>query len=111
MNDFENPDETTNRDKFLYVLSYIPFVNISLFFLEVNRPEKLQKFLQQWVTLFAIYIVVSILLGMIWGVLASLFTLWYLGLTVYLASQAYQGNYIENEYLKNIIDRIFQSKK
>jgi hypothetical protein len=47
MNDFENPDETTNRDKVLYVLSYIPFVNISLFFLEVNRPEKLQKFLQQ----------------------------------------------------------------
>jgi hypothetical protein len=109
--EFETQEELTNKDKFLFVAAYIPFLNIGLYFLEINRTAKLQKFLNQWVTLFWVYIIAFILLTMFWGALWSLLTLWYLCMIAYLAMNAYKWEYVEISYLTNIIDRVFDSKK
>ncbi len=111
MTDFENKqEEVTNRDKFLFVLSMIPLVNIGLFFLEIERTPKLLKFLYQGVTLFWLYVIGFILLWIIWGVLASLLSLCYFVLVVYLAIKAYNGEYVEIKFLLQIIDMMFQKK-
>lgn len=45
LDDFENNDEEviTNKDKFNNVLSYIPFVNIAILFLETGATKESSK--------------------------------------------------------------------
>lgn len=111
MTDFEDKEEElTNKERFLYVVCYIPFLNIGIFFLEMNRSQKLLKFLYQWVTLFWVYIVGSILLWIVSGALMALFTLVYFWLIAFLSSKAYEWKYVEISALNQIIDKIFSKK-
>jgi hypothetical protein len=61
-----NQEDLTNKNKFYYVLSFIPFVNLSILFLDIDKDELLKKFLTQGLTLLLVFFVLSIILPILW---------------------------------------------
>lgn len=106
-NDFWENEIITNKDKFYYILSYIPVLNIYLYFSDINKSKKLSKYLNQWILFFTIYILFSILFMVIWfPVLIT--TIIYILVIINFSKKSYDGNFID---LKEIFVSIKNSKK
>lgn len=101
-------NEITNKDRFYFVLSYIPLINIALLFLDLPKITNLQRYINQWVVLFLLYILLFIL-WLVFG-LWFLFTFLYIIFTLFLRVKAYNWEYVEIEFLERIISN-FKSKK
>jgi hypothetical protein len=87
MSDKENNQEDlTNKNKFYYILSFIPFANLSILFLDIDKDELLKKFLTQGLGLLFVYFVISIVLPIIglWIIVKYLFLAYFM-LSIYLA--------------------------
>lgn|GEM_PF-5824342 len=65
-NEKNQTEDLTNKNKFYYVLSFIPFVNLSILFLDIDKDELLKKFLTQGLTLLLLFFVSSIILPLFW---------------------------------------------
>lgn len=86
----------TNKDRFNYVISYIPPLFFLLLFTDVERSEKLDKHLKQSLVLFTLCIALIIFFSILWiWFLGRLITLVYIGTFAYLAFNAYHSKYIE----------------
>lgn len=92
----ESFDEGTNKDRFNYVISYVPPLFFLLLFTDVERSEKLDKHLKQSLVLFTLFISLVIFFSVIWaGFLSRIITLIYIWAFAYLAFNAYNFKYIE----------------
>ncbi len=88
--------DETNKDRFNYVISYIPPLFFLLLFTDVERSEKLDKHLKQSLVLFTLFISLVIFFSVIWaGFLSRIITLIYIWAFAYLAFNAYNFKYIE----------------
>ena len=94
----------TNKDKFNNVLSYVPFLNIFLLF---NQKEttKLsdQKYSRQGIALFLLYMVAFIISSIISFKFSFIITVGYLLFALFCGVKAYNGMYVEIEFLEKII--------
>lgn len=98
----EERTEITNKDKFYFVLSYIPFLNLILFFTEIKDEIKdLKKYKTQWLTIFIIYLVLLFIFSIIW--IWWLITLLYICLVIFLSLKAYNLEYFDIPFLDKII--------
>lgn len=89
-------DEGTNKDRFNYVISYIPPLFFLLLFTDVERSEKLDKHLKQSLLLFTLFLSLVIFFAIFWiAFLGRLVTLAYVWAFAYLAYSAYYFKYIE----------------
>jgi hypothetical protein len=89
-------EEGTNKDRFNYVISYIPPLFFLLLFTDVERSEKLDKHLKQSLVLFTLFLSLVIFFSIIWvWFLGRLITLAYVWAFAYLAYSAYYFKYIE----------------
>lgn len=92
----DQAEEGTNKDRFNYVISYIPPLFFLLLFTDVERSEKLDKHLKQSLVLFTLFLSIIIFFSIIWaGVISRLVTLMYIWAFAYLAFNAYNFKYIE----------------
>lgn len=104
LDDFENNEEFTNKDKFNNVLSYIPFLNLWLLFIENHQIKKENKrFNRQWITLFLLYIVVFFILSVLSFKLSFILTLLYFSSIVFFGAKAYNWIYVKVEFIEKII--------
>lgn len=109
MNDFdekidnnENQNWLTNKQRFYFVLSYVPFLNFVLFFNEINpKPKDLDKFKNQWLAIFALFVMGYFVLSLI-GLWTILF-LTYLCFVWFMSFKAYNWEYFEIEFIEKII--------
>ena len=103
MSEKENNKELTNKQKFYYVLAFVPFLNLATLFYDLEEDELLKKFVTQWLSLLWLYFVISIILALFW-----LWWLWkflflaYFILSIFLAWNAYNWHYIELSFLNKI---------
>ncbi len=110
MSENNKDKELTNKNKFFYLLSFIPFANIAVLFQDIEEDELLKKFITQWITLLGIFMVFSIILPILW-----LWWLWkflfiaYFFLSIFLAWNAYNWHYINLTFL-NKISSLFKWK-
>lgn len=102
----------TNKDKFNNVLSYVPFLNIFLLF---NQKEttKLseQKYSRQWIALFLLYMVAFIISSIISFKFSFIITVGYLLFALFCGVKAYNGMYVEIEFLEKIIAQFQWAQK
>lgn len=102
----------TNKDKFNNVLSYVPFLNIFLLF---NQKEttKLsdQKYSRQGIALFLLYMVAFIISSIISFKFSFIITVGYLLFALFCGVKAYNGMYVEIEFLEKIIAQFQWAKK
>lgn len=104
LDEFENDEDFTNKDKFNNVLSYIPFLNIWLLFIEKSWTKKENKrFNRQWITLFLLYIVLFFMLSILSFKLSFILTLLYFSSIVFFGAKAYNWIYVEIEFIEKII--------
>ena len=108
----KNEDEDlTNKNKFYYVLAFIPFANLSILFLDIDKDELLKKFITQGLTLLLVFFVSSIILPIFW-----LWWLWkilflaYFILSIFLAWNAFNWKYVDLWFVQKISE-IFWTKK
>ncbi len=99
----KNKEELSNKNKFYYVLAFIPFVNLATLFYDLDNDELLKKFTTQGLFLFLIFFVLSIVLPLFW-----LWWLWkylflvYFFLSIYLAWNAYNWHYVDLAFVDKI---------
>ena len=97
MNDPLNKEENNiqNKDKFYFVMSYIPFLQFIFVFSDIKKSSELKKHMNQWITLFVAYFI-SMLILWIFMPYAITKIVWYayFGLAIYLAWNAYNGKFI-----------------
>lgn len=116
-NDFNSEDfsseteDITNKDKFNNVLAYVPFLNVFLLFTEnKNTKNQDKRYTRQWITLFLLYIVGFIILSILSFKLSFIYTAIYIVMLVFFAAKAYNGMYVEVDFLEKIIEQ-FQTKQ
>lgn len=107
LDDFENNDEEiTNKDRLNNVLCYVPFVNIGLLFVEkYDTKEATKKYSRQWITIFLLFFISMFVVAFLWFTLSFFFFIGYVGLSVFLAAKAYNGMYVEIEFIEKIIEQ------
>lgn len=104
----DKKEQITNKDRFYFVLAYVPIINVILLFLTLPKINNLERHLRQWLVLFWLYILLFIL--------GSIFHLWFLFTFLYVFSilffwaKAYSWEYVEIEFLEKIAD-FFSSNK
>ncbi len=92
----DEDSEWTNKDRFNYVISYIPPLFFLLLFTDVERSEKLDKHLKQSLVLFTLFLSLVIFFAIFWiAFLGRLVSLVYIWAFAYLAFNAYNFKYIE----------------
>lgn len=113
LDDFENEEEEiTNKDKFNNVLAYVPFLNIWLLFTENTGTKKVNKrYTRQWITLFLLYVAVFFVMGILTFKLSFLITLLYFASVVFFAAKAYNGMYVEIEFIEKIMAQFEQKSE
>lgn len=116
-NDFNSEDfsseteEITNKDKFNNVLAYVPFLNVFLLFTEnKNTKNQDKRYTRQWITLFLLYIVGFVILSILSFKLSFIYTAIYIVMVVFFATKAYNGMYVEVDFIEKIIEQ-FQPKQ
>ncbi len=111
LDDFENEEEFTNKDKFNNVLAYVPFLNIWLLFTEKSWTKKENKrFNRQWITLFLLYVVWFFIMSVLSLKLSFILTLIYFPSIIFFAAKAYNWIYVEIEFIEKIMAQ-FQPKE
>lgn len=102
----ENEHQPTNKQRFYRLLAYVPVVNIILFFWgQVNSEREEKRYFLQWITLFALYVVMAILFSFITWIFVFLIGMIYFGIVCFFWWKAYNGEYIEIQFLQNIISK------
>lgn len=95
LNKVEEENNIQNKDKFYYVMSYIPLLQFVFVFSDIKKSTQLKKHYNQWITLFITYFIAIFVL---WIFLPYAITkiVWYayFVLAIYLAWNAYNGKYI-----------------
>ena len=113
MSENDNNKELNNKNRFYYVLAFIPFINLAnLFVVDIQEDELLKKFTTQWLSLLWIYFVLSIILSIFWllWLWKYLFLVYFL-LSIYLAWNAYNWHYIDLVFLNKISSLFKWNKK
>ncbi len=113
MSENDNNKELNNKNRFYYVLAFIPFANLAnLFVVDIQEDELLKKFTTQWLSLLWIYFVLSIILSFFWllWLLKYIFLAYFL-LSIYLAWNAYNWHYINLTFLNKISSLFNWNKK
>lgn len=104
-------EEITNKDRFNYVLSYVPFLNIFLLFNQKQSTKNEdQKYSRQWIALFLLYIVAFVISSILSFKLSFIITVLYVLIALFCATKAYNGMYVEIEFLERIIAQFQPSK-
>lgn len=104
-------EELTNKDRFNNVLSYVPFLNIFLLFNQKqSTKDEDQKYSRQWIALFLLYIVAFVISSILSFKLSFIITVLYVLIALFCATKAYNGMYVEIEFLEKIIAQ-FQPAK
>jgi len=106
MNDFDenndNQNWLTNKQRFYFVLSYIPFLSFILFFKEINpKPKDLDKFKIQWLAIFVLFTITYFVLSIIW--LWKMLFFIYIFFSIFMWFNAYNWKYIEISFIEKII--------
>ena len=111
LDEFENDkEEITNKDRFNNILSYIPFLNIRLLFIEKSWIKKINKnYNKQWIALFLLYIICFFIISIISFKLSFILTLIYFVSIIFFATKAYNDIYVEIELIEKLIAQ-FDSK-
>jgi len=92
-----------NSDNIKNALCYIPVFAIILHFTEWNKSKVLEKHIRYWISLFVLYVILSILIA--WLFTGFIF-LSYIGASIFLWYKAYIWEDVEI----SIIDNFFKSK-
>lgn len=91
----EDDNKLQNKDKFYYVISYVPVIQLIFVFSDIHKSNQLKKHMNQWITLFITYLIAMLVL---WIFLPYSITkiVWmaYFLLALYLWANAYNGKYI-----------------
>jgi hypothetical protein len=66
MSEKENNKELSNKQRFYYVLAFIPFLNLATLFYDLEEDQLLKKFVTQGLSLLGLYFVASIILVLFW---------------------------------------------
>lgn len=110
LDEFENneekkeEDEITPKDKFNNVLGYVPFLNIWLLFTENQSTKKVSKrYNRQWITLFLLYLASFFVVWILTFKLSFILTLIYFWSVVFFAAKAYNGMYVEIEFIEKLM--------
>lgn len=102
----------TNKDKFNNVVSYVPFLNLFLLFTQnMSTKQENKKYSRQWIALFLLYIVAFIISSIISFKLSFIVTVAYLIFALFCATKAYNGMYVEIEFLEKIIAQFQATQK
>ncbi len=110
----KNEEDLTNKNKFYYVLAFIPFANLSILFLDIDKDELLKKFLTQWLTLLLVFIILNMIIIVFWFLLwwfSWILSLIYFILSIFLAWNAFNWNYIDLWFIQKVSDIFWANKK
>lgn len=118
LDEFENhnepekeEDEITPKDKFNNVLGYVPFLNVRLLFSENQWTKKVNKrYNRQWITIFLLYLASFFVVWIFTFKLSFILTLLYFWSVVFFAAKAYNGMYVEIEFIEKLMLQ-FEPKK
>jgi len=102
---------STKKENFKYAICYIPLVAIFLYFTEKNTSNEYKNNIKYWITLFIIYVIISLILGIIWmWWLKWLLVLAYIIISIILWYKAYNWEKVKVDILDNISET-FDNKK
>ena len=102
---------STKKENLKYAMCYIPLVAIFLYFTEKNISDEYKKHIKYWITLFVIYVVISLVLSTIWmWWLKWLLVLAYIIISLILWYKSYNWEKVDVDILDNISET-FDNKK
>lgn len=105
----ELSQEITNKDRFYFMISYIPFLQFWLLLNDMKKSDRLIRHLHQWIALFVVYVVGTIVFSLIG--LSWIWMLLYVGGVIYLSHKAYNWEYVKIEQLDMLVEKFTNTQK
>ncbi len=96
----------TKSDTLKYALCYVPFLAFIFFFTESNKSDKLMKHIKYGSTIFIVYIILNMIIGVVLSWFLSLLYIW---IATFLGYKVYNGEEVELEHVDKLEKKIKES--